>query len=154
MKSIFYAAAFVAATAGAAQVIAAASPAITGAINARKTNYKEIGGAFKAVRDEIGSGSPDFRAIRPMTRDIVARSASQLRLFPRGSGPESGLRTRAKPAIWANLPAFARAQNEMVAAARALDAAAQAGNAAQLQAAHTALGRTCRTCHDQYREEE
>lgn len=133
--------------------LAAASPAITAAIAARKANYKEIGGAFKTINDEIKSGSPDFNSVRPLARDIAARSALQLKHFPKGSGPESGVKTRAKPAIWKDYASFSKLQKDMVASANTLSAAATARDVAALSKARTALGATCKSCHDKFREE-
>lgn len=138
----------------AVQAASAAAPAISAAIAARKANFKEIGGAFKTINDEIKSGAPDVNTVRPLARDIASRSAFQLKNFPRGSGPESGIKTRAKSAIWSDQAAFNRLQNDMVAAARAMDAAASGGNMTALVSARGALGATCKTCHDRFREEE
>lgn len=138
----------------AASAIVAAPLQTTGAISARKANFKEIGGDFKTMKDEIASGRADMRTVRFAARDLLTRATGQLRFFPRGSGPESGTPTRARAEIWANQAAFLKLQNEMVASARALDAAAQAGDMASLSAAHQALGRTCKSCHDQFRAEQ
>jgi cytochrome c556 len=138
----------------AVQAASAAAPAISAAIAARKANFKEIGGAFKTINDEIKSGAPDVNMIRPLARDIASRSALQRKNFPRGSGPESGVRTRAKAAIWSDQAGFDKLQNDMVAAARAMDAAASGGNMAALASARGALGATCKACHDRFREEE
>ena len=131
---------------------AAATPAITAAVNARKANYKEIGGAFKAVNDEIKSGAPHWGTVRPLAKELAARSVQQVKYFPRGSGPESGLKTRAKAVIWNEQAQFVKIQRDMVAAANALQAAADKGDVAALTAARTSLGATCKACHDRYRE--
>jgi cytochrome c556 len=129
----------------------AASPAITTAVNARKANYKEIGGAFKSINDELKSASPDMNTVRPAARDIASRSALQPRNFPRGSGPESGLQTRAKAEIWRDTAVFARLQNDMVQAANIMNSAAASGNVAALRSARDGLGATCKGCHDLFR---
>lgn len=134
-------------------VLMAASPAVTAAIAARKANYKEIGGAFKSITDEVRSGSPDMSTVRPLAKDIAARSALQLKHFPKGSGPESKLKTRAKALIWKEMPAFTKLQRDMITSANALSAAANAGDKAALSAARAKLGETCKSCHDRYRAE-
>jgi cytochrome c556 len=133
---------------------AAAAPAISAAIANRQANYKEIGGGFKAINDEIKTGSPDMNSLRPLARDIAARAAATLKYFPRGSGPESGIKTRAKPEIWKNQAEFVDIQQKMIAAANSLNSAAAAGNLADLTMARNALGGTCRTCHDRFRVPE
>jgi cytochrome c556 len=122
----------------AVQIASAAAPTISAAIAARKANFKEIGGAFKTINDEIKSGAPDVNTVRPLARDIASRSALQLKNFPRGSGPESGVKTRAKAAIWSDQAGFNKLQNDMVASA----------------STRAALGATCKNCHDRFREEE
>lgn len=131
----------------------AASPAVTSAVKARQASYKEIGGAFKSINDELKSGAPDMNSVKPLARDIASRAALLPKYFPKGSGPESGLKTRAKAEIWKDNATFVKLQTDMIAAARSLDAAAASGNAASLGAARTALGGTCKSCHDRFRAE-
>ena len=130
----------------------AASPAVTNAVRSRQANFKEIGGAFKSINDELKTGAPDINTVRPLARDLANRTALLPRLFPKGSGVESGLRTRAKAEIWRDGATFARLQGDMITAARALDAAAASGNIADLNVARARLGSTCKSCHDDFRE--
>jgi cytochrome c556 len=132
----------------------AASPAIVSAIKARQANFKEIGGAFKTVNDEIKSGAPNFASVRPAAREVALRAAGQAKYFVRGSGPESGEKTRALPTIWTDPAGFGQANANFVRAAAALDVAAQKGDVAALTAARTALGGACKACHDKFRARE
>jgi cytochrome c556 len=154
LKTLMKAGAALSLAAAGTYAASAAAPAISAAIAARKANYKEIGGAFKTVNDEIKSGAPDMNTVRPLAKDIATRAALQLKNFPRGSGPESGLKTRAKAAIWSDAAAFLKLQNDMVSAAKTLSAAAAGGNAAALASARDALGASCKSCHDRFREPE
>ena len=131
----------------------AATPAVTNAIKARQASYKEIGGAFKSINDELKSGAPDMNSVRPLAHDIATRAALLPKYFPNGSGPESGLKTRAKAEIWKDNATFVKLQGDMITASRALDAAAASGNVAGLTAARTSLGGTCKSCHDRFRAE-
>jgi cytochrome c556 len=135
-------------------VAIAATPAITDVITKRQANYKEIGGAFKGINDEIKSGSPDANTLRPLAKDLAARAAVTLKFFPRGSGPESGVKTRAKADIWASQAEFVGIQQKMIAAATQLSAAATAGDAKGVTAARDALGGTCKSCHERFRAPE
>ena len=132
----------------------AASPAVSAAVSARQAAFKEIGGAFKTVNDEIKSGRPDWNTVRSSARNLETRATAVVRYFPRGSGPQAGVRTRALPAIWTDAATFTRLQTEFAANARALSAAAAAGNATDLAAARTALGGSCKACHDRFRAPE
>jgi len=129
-----------------------AAPEIVAAIKARKANYKEIGGAFKTLTDEIKSGAPDVNALGPMARDIVTRSQGQLQHFPPGSGPESGEKTRAKADIWSDQAGFTRAHEDFVLRAQQLVQALEGpADPTMLAERHKALGASCKTCHDRYR---
>jgi len=139
---------------GSCYVAYAASPTAAAAIAARKANYKEIGGAFKTINDELKTGAPDLATIRPLAREIVTRASDQLKYFPKGSGPESGEKTRAKPAIWTDQATFVKAHNDMLGAARALQAATMTGDVAAMTSARATLGGTCKACHEKFRESE
>jgi cytochrome c556 len=159
MKNLFWtgkklAALAIVGMAGAAWVAEAAAPAMIAAVNARKANYKEIGGAFKTINDEIKTGSPDIATIRPLAKDIFTRASGQLKFFPQGSGPQPGVKTRAKAEIWSDQAGFKKIHGDMIAAAGALQDAANRGDVAAITAARTKLGATCKSCHDKFREAE
>lgn len=132
-------------------VPAVAQPSGAAAAAARKANYKEIGGAFKTVKDELRSGQPDMNSVRPAARDIAQRAAVTLKQFPRGSAPGPGVNTRAKALVWSDRAGFTKLQNEMVAAANALHAVAGRGDVAAMRAARDRLGKSCKACHDRFR---
>lgn len=136
--------------------VAASAPTVptVAAVNARKANFKEIGGAFKTINDEVKSGSPDMNSVRPAAKDLASRAAQQVKFFPRGSGPQPGLKTRAKAEIWSQMAVFTRLQSEMTAAASALNSAAQANDLAGMTRARASLGETCKSCHDRFRESD
>ena len=131
----------------------AAAPAITSVVKARQASYKEIGGAFKRINDELKSGAPDMNSVKPLARDIAGRAALLPKYFPKGSGPESGLKTRAKPDIGKDNAAFVKLQGDMITAAPSSARAAASGNVAGLGAARNTLGSTCKSCHDRFRAE-
>jgi cytochrome c556 len=88
--------------------------------------------------------------------DHAAYHASALRglammagdVFPSGSHGEG---SRALPAIWENGSAFTVQVQGFQAAATALDEAARSGNGEALTAALGAFGRTCASCHNEFR---
>lgn len=150
--SLWFAAGLGLTLATAGYAITAPAPAASAAIDARKANFKEIGGAFKTINDEIKSGAPDINTVRPLARDLATRASLISRQFPRGSGPESGLKTRAKPEIWTDPPGFQKLQTDLVAAANNLNAAAATGDVAALISARAALGGVCKSCHERFRQ--
>lgn len=148
------AATVIACTIGAGTLAYAATPDIVAAIKARQANFKEIGGDFKTVGDEIKSGAPDLAAVRSAARDLNQRAGGQAKYFVPGSGPDSGVKTRAQPAIWSDAAGFTKMNDDLVRAAADLDAAAQKGDVTGLVAARSALGTTCKGCHEKYRAQE
>ncbi|HTU13497.1 MAG TPA: cytochrome c [Allosphingosinicella sp.] len=120
-------------------------------IQSRQASYKQMAAAQKAIGDQLRAGSPDIAQIRQRAAFLADRSVHVLRWFPRGTGPETGIRTRAKSEIWSDGAGFQRAGANFVVAARALNRAAASGDIARIRAAFPAVGRTCGACHDGYR---
>lgn len=127
----------------------AASPAEI--IAARHDNFKKIGGAMKALRDQVSSGTIDKATAVAAAQTVANLSKVQKGLFPAGTGPSAGVKTDALPAIWTDKPAFDAQMAKFGAEADKLVAAAQSGNAATLGAQFKATGATCAACHKQFR---
>jgi cytochrome c556 len=70
-------------------------------------------------------------------------------LFPEGSATE---KSHALPAIWDDFDDFAEKAKAAEHAAQAMNEAAQSGDKAAIGKAMGALGKSCRNCHDDYRE--
>jgi cytochrome c556 len=120
-------------------------------IQARQGNYKQIAAALHEILEQLHADTPDIARIRPRAALLADRSVRVLTWFPRGTGAEAGVRTRAKPEIWSNPVGFRRAGATFVVAARALNAAAQAGDIARIRAAFPGVTRACSNCHDTFR---
>ena len=75
-------------------------------------------------------------------------------LFPAGTGPASGVKTDALPAIWAQKPVFDAAAAKLVAEANKLAGIAGSGNTAAVLAQFKAVGGSCAACHRQFRADE
>ena len=129
-------------------------PNAAGTIQARQGHYKQMAAALKGISDQLRSGSPDLAQIRPRAAMLADRSVRVLAWFPHGTGPEAGVRTRAKPEIWSNPAGFRHAGATFVVAARALSSAAQAGDMARIRAALPPVQRACAACHDNFRGPE
>lgn len=153
MKKLVIASFAVAAICGVAY---AQQPAANAAatIQARQASYKQFAGALKGISDQLRSGSPDIAQIRPRAALLADRSVLILRWFPRGTGPEAGVRTRAKSEIWSNAAGFRHAGAAFVVATRALNRAARSGDLAQVRTALPAVQRACGACHDSFRAPE
>lgn len=132
----------------------AAAPDIADAIKARRTNYKEIGGAFKTISDEVKTGAPIIDVIAPAAQEILRRGKMQMNFFPVGSGPESGEKTHAKAVIWSELDNFHKLHQDFLDAATNLNTAIASGDVATITKAQQTLGKACKSCHDRYRERD
>jgi cytochrome c556 len=142
---------FTASLIAAIQVASAATPAELQ--KARHDHYKELGDAFKAVRDASKSDSPDFAAIEKAAEVVNKASVDQQQWFPKGTGPEAG-KTRALPEIWSKPDDFTAAQKMFADRAPKLLAAAKTKDVAAITAAFKDAGGACKNCHDTFRKPE
>jgi cytochrome c556 len=121
--------------------------------HARHEHYEELGDAFKVVRDQARSGSPDLAAIKTAAKKVNDASVDQQKWFPAGTGPEAG-KTLALADIWAKPEEFKAAMKLFSEAAPKLHAAANAGDVAAIKAAFGVVGKSCKNCHDQFRAKD
>ena len=131
----------------------AASAAET-AIATRQAGYKKIGASFKAISDELKKGTPDTKLIAANAAVVNAQAAQVTKWFPKGSGPEAGFKTEAKPNIWTDSAKFGAAAANFQTQAGKLQTVAAAGNVDAIKAQFRASGGTCKACHDVYRVEK
>ncbi len=150
-KKLFVLAA-VAGSLGLGAVTMAASPQQT--ISDRQTNFKVIGKSFKAMLDEGRKPAPSI-AIYRVNADALAKAATKIAgHFPKGTGPEAGVKTAALPSIWQKSGDFKVGAAKLVDASKKLNAAAKSGNLDATKAAVMGLGPTCKGCHDQFKAKD
>ena len=118
----------------------------------RHEGMEDIGKQNKVLRRELTSASPDLAALKAATATIARHSSEAARWFPAGTGPDVG-KTGGKPEIWQTPKDFVGKLHNFQVAARALDAAAKAGDLNAAKARYGDLGGTCKACHDSYRAE-
>jgi cytochrome c556 len=119
----------------------------------RHDNYEKIGDTMKAVARELKASSPNLGQVR-QNADIIAALAPQVKTwFPEGTGPDVG-KTHAKAEIWQKPEDFAAKARGFEEAAAAFRTAAQGNDVAAIRAAQANLGKSCKACHDLYREED
>jgi cytochrome c556 len=123
-------------------------------IEGRQAALRDIGGAFKGISDELKAASPSLAAISHYARQIDDLTQQQKFWFPAGTGPEAEIETKARPEIWRSPEEFRQAQSAFSENAHKLVKAAQSGNVAAIQAQWRELGKSCKGCHDKFREEE
>jgi cytochrome c556 len=120
-------------------------------VKARQKGLKALGAAFKTIRDELKGDSPDAAKIRGASADITEAAGAIDKWFPAGTGPDSGVKTDAKPEVWTDTARFATAREAFV---REANKWAQIGNSTDVSAwkeGAASLGQSCKGCHDKYR---
>ncbi|WFU40213.1 cytochrome c [Bradyrhizobium sp. CB82] len=137
---------------GVAVLKATAGPAEVAQIKPRQDKLRDMGGALKAINDELKKGRIDWdNTVIPNAQTIKDRSAYLLNWFPRGSGPESGKKTYALPTIWQKNDEFMRLGKAAEAEAAKLNQVALSKDGNALKAEARAMGKACKACHDSYR---
>ena len=134
-----------------ASVTNAQSQSAVEAVKARQQGLKSLGTAFKVIRDELRNASADSVRIKAAAADITRAAGAIGTWFPAGTGPESGVKTDAKPEVWTDAAGFAAARETFV---READKWTHWGDSADTSAwkdAAASLGRSCKGCHDKYR---
>jgi cytochrome c556 len=130
---------------------ALAETAAAKAVAARQAGYKQLGGAFKTINDELKKDAPDMAAIAAAATKMRDASAAIPGWFPKGSGAEAGVETRAKPEIWSDPAGFAAANGALKAEVAKLQKLAVAGDLAGVRGQVKPTGASCSGCHDKYR---
>lgn len=123
-------------------------------VAARIQGFRDLGSAFKNVQDELRSSSPQPYILQLSARQIRDAAKQQYGWFPAGSGPQPGVKTAAKAAIWQQPAQFKAAQDVMTTQANAFYQAVSGGDMAKIRAAAKTLGQSCAACHRTYRVEE
>lgn len=120
-------------------------------IKYRQAMMKAIGGHMGASSQIVrGKVSPEGHLA--MHADALAVLSGDLTaLFPEGS--DFG-ETKAKAAIWDDWGTFEKAAAEAKQATADFAAAAGSGDADRIAAAHKAVGKACKGCHEDFREKD
>ncbi len=111
-----------------------------------------MGGALKAIDDELKKRTVDWdNVVFPNVQTLKDRSGYLLNWFPKGSGPENGVKSYALPAIWQKNDDFVKLGKAAQAETAKLAQVAATRNAEALKAESFATGKACKACHDNYR---
>lgn len=121
---------------------------------ARHHNFKQLGAGFKAILDEIKKGQPDNTVVSSNAAKLKGLASQLPSWFPKGSGAESGVKSDAKPEVWADPAGFAAAANRLQVETSKLDQFARAGDLPGVREQVRAVGGACKNCHDKYRKPE
>ena len=119
----------------------------------RHENFEKIGDAMKGVSRQLKAENPNLGEVRTGSATIAQLAAEVPTWFPAGTGPDVG-KTDARAGIWQKPQDFAAKAQQFREAATAFNQAAQGSDLAAIRSAHANLGKSCKACHDLYREEE
>ena len=120
----------------------------------RHENFKLQGAAFKAIRDELKSDSPNMALISTNAAKLKSSAEALPTWFPKGSGPESKYETDAKPEIWSDPVKFAAAVKRLQVETVKFQPIAAGGDLGAIKAQAQAVGGACKNCHDSFRVPE
>ena len=121
-------------------------------IKPRQDKLRDMGGALKAIDDELKKRNVDWdNVVLPNVQTLKDRSGYLLNWFPKGSGPESGVKTYALPAIWQKNDDFVKLGKAAQVETAKLAQVAAGRNADAMREQSVATGKACKACHDNYR---
>ena len=150
MRSLSFAALL---AAGGLFLVAAVDPHV--AIPARQMGMKQVGRTFKGINDQLHASTPDAKALADGSATLAQLARKVPSWFPAGSGPDTGVKTAAKPDIWANQADFQAKAAALATATRALaDGAKHSSDPAVLTPLVRQVGGACKACHTQYKVQD
>jgi len=137
-----------------ATAIAPTPTDVAGFMHDRHERYEDLGDEMKGINRELKASSPSVPVIQRHAAAIAEFAPRVPSLFPPGTGPETGHRTRAKAEIWSDAQTFRQRAEAFNREATRFNQAAQSGDIAAIRAALPGLGDSCKNCHDRFRSRE
>jgi cytochrome c556 len=131
----------------------APAPATPGgkAVLVRQAHYKDLNAAFRTINEQLRGDTPDKAVLATEAGKMKALAADLPTWFPKGSGPEAGVKTAAKAEIWTDAEGFAAAAAKLEGETAKLSDLATAGDLDAIKAQARVTGGACKNCHDKYR---
>lgn len=122
------------------------------AVLARQGRMKELAKAFGGTGAELRKESPDKAAVTAGAAQAKALAQALPTWFPKGSGPEAGVKTAAKAEIWSDADGFEAAAMRLQSETAKLADLAAGGDLDAIKAQARATGGACNACHEKYRQ--
>jgi cytochrome c556 len=135
-------------TASAGEVTAA------NAYDIRHERFEDMGDSMKAISRELKGSAPDVGRIQREAASLTTLAAQIPNWFPEGSGPDVHAKSRSKAEVWSNPEGFRQAHQLYLRQAESFKRVADGGEIEQIRAAAQQLGKSCGSCHDDYRGPE
>ena len=123
------------------------------AIKYRQAAFTVMASHFGRVA-AMAQGKAPFDAKAAAANASIAVTMAPLPFTAFGAGTDKGLPQRAKPEVWSDAAKFKSLTDDMQAAMVKFDAAAKTGDLDQIKTAVGAVGKSCKACHDDYRNEK
>ena len=128
-------------------------PALMAAISYRHTQMKLSGGHMKSIKLVVKGHEAGTDEVLAHATALKAIADGLGNHWPEGSGHETGIEDmEARAEIWTDAEGFAAQIAKFQEATTALHAAAEAGDMAAVGEALGAVGGSCGSCHDGYRD--
>ena len=108
---------------------------------------------MKGMAGQLRSGAPVTAELQKHSAAIARQAPLIKKWFPKGSGPESGIKTDAKPEIWTDMATFLTLAGNLEAESKKLVAVSMAPSfdSAVFMGQLRATGGACKACHDKFR---
>ncbi len=116
-------------------------------VETRKVGFALLAGSYGGIR-AVAAAKGDVKTLENPAKAIARYAALIPSLFPAGSGTGD---TKALPEIWSDNAGFQKAAATLGDTATQLAKAANAGDAAGVDAAIKAVGDACGACHRSFR---
>lgn len=138
---------------GSAAVQAESMRTVETTIQDRQAIMKSVGTHFGAIKAAVQGGNVE--PVPGHAQAIAGLAAAFLHQFPEGSGPDSGVKTRALAKIWEDWDGFTSAGETVVEKANVLASTAESGDVQATAAAFGDMGKNgCGNCHGTFRAKE
>lgn len=121
------------------------------AVLVRQAHMKEFGKAFGGLGAELRKEAPDKAQIAADAANARGLAQALPTWFPKGSGPEAGVKTAARAEIWSDAAGFDTAATRLQAETTKLADLAAGGDFDAIRVQARAAGAACAACHDKYR---
>lgn len=121
------------------------------AVEYRQSAFTVMGTHFARIGAMANNKVPfDAKAVQANADIVATMSTLPFTAFGAGTNVAD---TEAKPVVWTEQPRFKEAAEKMQGEVSKLQAAARTGDEAQIKAAFGAAAKTCKACHDHFRNE-
>lgn len=121
------------------------------AVLTRQAHYKELGKAFGGLGAELKKEAPDKAALAADAAAVKGLAQQLPTWFPKGSGPEAGVKTAAKAEVWSDAAGFDAAVAKLQGETAKLADVAASGDLDAVKAQFRTTAGACNACHEKYR---